>query len=279
MLIAAALHSPRAPLSVTAADGRAAPALAMASMSGVERQRLLRALEELGDRLDARAHPLADDFDDTPVGAALDRELGTRCPRLTAARALYGANVVDPWARGGSTAERRARFSAWAVSGAAIVRFADADAARAAARQLRARAGERDSRIALVVADGGIDPALVRELVAVRAAAARVAARLPVDDERRALLDDVAHATSPSPRCRRGCSSTRASSSSYRGSAASPCSTRSWRKWPRKSRARASSCARARSISAERGEGSGEAEGVRLGVQLRLRLRIKIRVG
>jgi hypothetical protein len=197
--VAAALHAPRAPLVVTAADVHGAPALAAASMAPVERQRLRRALEDLACRLDARAHPLADDFDDAPVDAALSRELGTALPKLTAARALYGANVVDPWARGGSTAERRARFAAWAVSGAALLRFDDGDDARAAAARLRARAAERDSRIALVVGAGGFDASLVPELVALRAAAARVAARLHDDDERRALLDEIARARWTAP--------------------------------------------------------------------------------
>jgi hypothetical protein len=81
---------------------------------------------------------------------------------------------------------------------AALLRFADARRATTAAGTLRARAAERDSRIALVVADRGVDPTLARELVAVRAAAARAAELLAKsgDDERaRALLDEVAHAT------------------------------------------------------------------------------------
>ena len=178
-------------------------------MTRAERQRLRRALEALAARLETRSHPLTDDFDDTPVGAALHVELGTALPKLTAARALVGIAAADdcagdacvnPWARGGSDEARRARYVAWPLSGAALLRFTDAHRAAAAAATLRARAAERDSRIALVVADDGVDPELARELVAVRAAAARAAellARSGDDERARALLDEVAHATAP----------------------------------------------------------------------------------
>jgi hypothetical protein len=202
---------------------RGAAALAAASMSPTERRRLRAALDAFTERLETRAHPLADDFDDTPIDAALRDELRTSLPKLTAARALvtgvwrgsYAADevravdgcperrlCVDPWARGGTDEARRARFLAWPVSAAALLRFDDSHDADAAAARLRARAGARDSRIALVVTADGVDADVARELVAVRTAAARAAALLARSDaeaEPRALLDEVARATLPAP--------------------------------------------------------------------------------
>ncbi|HXU72651.1 MAG TPA: hypothetical protein VN947_25190 [Polyangia bacterium] len=212
---------------------RSAPSLAAVSMAPDERRRLRLALVELATRLEVRAHPLADDLEDGPVDAELRAALKSALPKLTAARALLagawhgsaggdgvhvvdgcaaGRACIDPWARDGDAAARRARFLAWPLSAAALVRFDDAAGAGAAAARLRARAAARDSRIALVLgtreldadadadADGDADAA--RELEAIRAAATR-AARLLAHDaahgEARALLADVAAAGAPAP--------------------------------------------------------------------------------
>jgi hypothetical protein len=176
--------------------GRGAVTLAALAMAPEERQRFEAALEELGDRLDVRANPLADDLADAPPDAALRRLLPAALPKLTAAEALLAAawrgsaggfvvravascppeaECVDPRARGGTAAARRARFLAWPLSGAARLELPDADAATRAATRLRTQAAAADSRIALVL---GGDPPRGADLPALRAHAARVAHRL-----------------------------------------------------------------------------------------------------
>src|SRR5205823_3647783 len=98
-------------------DQRGAPALAAASMTPAERQRLRRALEELAARLETRSHPLTEDFDDAPVDELLRRELGTALPKLTAARALVARGCAHPWARGGPLGQGRWRRAGAGAAG------------------------------------------------------------------------------------------------------------------------------------------------------------------
>jgi hypothetical protein len=208
LLAVAALARPPAPTEwrpplVTdepAGESRGAPALAALAMSSDERRRLDDALADFGARLDARAHPLANDFGDDDPDAALRPPLRSALPKLTAARSLLAVRAsehrsgVDPWARGGDGESRRARFLAWPLAAAALIACDDDAALGAVARRLRARAAAADSRIAIVMGDGDVD---VRQLLSLRAQAAALARRLPPSDER-TLLDEIGAAGAPS---------------------------------------------------------------------------------
>ena len=196
--------------------GRGAVTLAALAMAPEERQSFDAALIDLGERLELRANPLADDLADGAPDAQLRRLLPSALPKLTAAEALLAsawrgsaggfvvravekcpaaAACVDPRARGGDAETRRARFLAWPVSSAALLEFADAAVAEQAATRLRTQAAAPDSRIALVL--GGAPP-VAADLPALRAHAARVARRLHQAGGDARLIDRLLDARVPS---------------------------------------------------------------------------------
>jgi hypothetical protein len=187
--------------------GHGALMLAAQLMAPDERQRLDAALRELGERLELRANPLADDFADDAPDAQLQSLLPAALPKLTAAAALLApswrapagdfvvrvvttcppaARCVDPGARGGDGDTRRARFLAWPLAGWALLDLDDVGAAERAAARLRQAAAARDSRLALVI--GGASP-VAADLTALRAHAAQVARRLQQAGHDTRLID------------------------------------------------------------------------------------------
>jgi len=166
-----------------------ATACALASLTPLERAALASALDELAKRLEARANPLDMDLDDAPPEAEIESAARYLLPAFTAARSLTsgvwlsedgfaaravrrcpdGASCVRLYGDDATTPEqRRARFLAWPLASAAILRARDGASAERAANGARASLVRTDTRIALIVSGrdlraGSVDWAELRE--------------------------------------------------------------------------------------------------------------------
>jgi len=145
--------------------------LAFATMAPSARERLLAALEELADSLEARAHPLGLDLSDESPEELAEREAPWLLPIWTAARTIarrcflagdrslavlvHGAGAAlptalasfDPFAEAGTDADLRlARFLSWPISAAVRVKT-QADTLS----KLRARSQSPKSTLALCI--------------------------------------------------------------------------------------------------------------------------------
>jgi hypothetical protein len=193
--------APSAARGAGPAEGDAAAratSCALAALSPMEREALRAALEDLATRIEARVNPLGEDLGDGLPEDELNEAAARFLPTFTAARSLTagewatadGALVVravpecdpgapclrlyDPTARDArASGELRARFLAWPLAAAAIVRASDAAAAARVVDAFRASIARGTSRIALVV--GGRDlRGEVAEARAIREQARRV---------------------------------------------------------------------------------------------------------
>jgi hypothetical protein len=190
-------------------DDRAA-AILMAAMPPTELAALAGALDDLWRRLAIRANPLVEDLEDDSPEAPLRGWLSQHVAALSAASALaqptweagdrdiavsvarscagalelvsshaVRARCVPLWGIG-DPAEERARFVAWPVARAIVLRAPAPDDAARGAEELRASSTE-SSRMALILLERDAVRGDRMEESRVRAAARAVAARLRGD--------------------------------------------------------------------------------------------------
>jgi hypothetical protein len=189
------------------ADDDRAAAILMAAMAPAELAALAGALDELGRRLAIRANPFVEDLEDDPPETAVrawlighlaalsaasalaqpvwepgDRDIAVSLERTCAAApeliASQGvqARCIPLWGIG-DPAEERARFAAWPVARAIVLRAPAPDAAARGAEVLRASNVDA-SRIALVLREEDASRGDRAEESHVRAAARTVASFL-----------------------------------------------------------------------------------------------------
>jgi hypothetical protein len=187
-------------------------ALLLGALSEAEREELAQALSDLADDIAVKRNPLVeqlDESDDAP--SALGRELARLAARLAAATSLSGgqwasadgdvvvrAAAACPAAARcvramGDDGEPRARFLAWPIAAAAVLRPSpgEVDALRAAARA-------KGSTIALVLDAHDLHaPRASPALAHISSAAARVLRLAPADLPRRAVFQRLAAAGEP----------------------------------------------------------------------------------
>jgi hypothetical protein len=190
-------------------DDRAA-AILMAAMPPTELTALVSALDELSRRLAIRANPLVEDLEDdspeAPLGAWLRQhyaalaaasalaqptwEAGDRDIAVSVARSCAAApepvtshpvraRCVPLWGIG-DPAEERARFVAWPVARAIVLRAPASDDAALGAEELRA-SNTQGSRVALILLERDAARGDRTEESLVRAAARAVAPHLRGD--------------------------------------------------------------------------------------------------
>jgi hypothetical protein len=184
--------APRPSADDQAVEDRAT-ALAVASLSPGERQRLLDAMDHASTRLEATLLPGADDLGDGDPVAELQKETKKYLPALNAARSLtrgrWSANDFSARAVSGcddpsierdetcvplwSPAEEgsRARFLAWAAANAAVF---ETDAPHACAEALRDGTVTDGAPIALVLVAEDLALTTVPERPALEAGAHRL---------------------------------------------------------------------------------------------------------
>lgn len=180
VLVFRAEATTREPPRTSAEDDRAL-ALAVASVSPAERQRILELVSYTTARLETRLSPLGTDLgdeDEDPI-AQLKRDTSRYTPALTAARALdhgqwqttdlkvriaafctnleAGERCAPAYrAAAQDELERRARFLAWSATSSAVVAFDSANRRTDAAARLRERVAKPDTAIALVLDDDAL---------------------------------------------------------------------------------------------------------------------------
>ncbi|HLK38179.1 MAG TPA: hypothetical protein VKU41_15560 [Polyangiaceae bacterium] len=204
-------------LRVRLGPGQAGPAqdedrattLLLAGMTRPQLVALAAGLEDLADRLAVRRNPFVEDLADEPLDRVVRGWSRDHLPALTAARALVqpawvtgdrtlSATIADrcdgPDSTGrepsrggesrcialrgtGDSVDERARFAAWPVTRAFVLRAPAADDAVGATEALR-EAAAGSSRIALVLVDADARRADRAEEVRVRTAARNVCAGL-----------------------------------------------------------------------------------------------------
>lgn len=190
----------REPPRTSAEDDRAL-ALAIASVSPAERQRILELVDYTTARLETRLSPLGTDLgdeDEDPI-AQLKRDTSRYTPALTAARALdHGAwqatdlhvriaafctdlragercaPAYPAPARPVDPLERRARFLAWSATSSAVLAFGTEEARDAAATRLRERVAKPETTIALVLGNAALAFVPVPEQATLRDAARKL---------------------------------------------------------------------------------------------------------
>lgn len=166
----------------------------VAHLDARERRELSELLDATATRLEARLNPLLEDLGEGDPEAELRAWAAPRTAMLQSAAALArtrhcamdgfcvsmaatcptGARCIPAWGASSDPDAARARFLAWPVAGAVLLRAPDAASRDRAVADLRVRARDERSRIGLVVTRRDGDTDLIPEVREIRDAWGRV---------------------------------------------------------------------------------------------------------